>query len=143
MRLEGKNALSVKVLSCLSPLQVIGSAFNDEITGDANANIIHAGDGDDVINARNGNDIIFGEAGKDTLFGENGDDFLVGGTDADRLNGGAGNDTASYFTSATRVAVSLTAGKGWAGDAKGDRLSDIENLEGSEFEDLLIGDNLN
>ncbi|MHC5737927.1 hypothetical protein [Nostoc sp.] len=119
---------------------VIGSAFNDDIIGDAQANIIHAGDGDDVVKARNGNDIIFGEGGKDTLSGENGDDFLVGGTDADNLNGGDGNDTASYFTSATRVSVSLTTGTGWAGDAKGDRLQAIENLEGSEFEDLLIGD---
>ncbi len=119
---------------------VIGSAFNDEIIGDAQANIIHAGEGNDVVNARNGNDIIFGEGGKDTLSGENGDDFLVGGTDADNLNGGEGNDTASYFTSAMRVSVSLTTGTGWAGDAKGDRLEAIENLEGSEFEDLLIGD---
>jgi Ca2+-binding RTX toxin-like protein len=122
---------------------VVGSAFNDEIIGDANANIIHAGDGDDVVNARDGNDIIFGEAGKDTIFGENGDDFLVGGTDADILNGGSGNDTASYFTSATPVSVSLTTGTGWAGDAKGDQLIGIENLEGSEFEDLLIGDSGN
>jgi Ca2+-binding RTX toxin-like protein len=119
---------------------IIGSAFNDEIIGDANANIIHAGDGDDVVNARDGNDIIFGEGGKDTIFGEKGDDFLVGGTDADILNGGSGNDTASYFTSATPVSVSLTTGTGWAGDAKGDQLIGIENLEGSEFEDLLIGD---
>ena len=58
----------------------------------------------------------------------------------DRLNGGEGNDTVSYFTSAVAVSVSLTTGTGWAGDAKGDRLQAIENLEGSEFEDLLFGD---
>ena len=96
---------------------VVGSAFNDEIIGDAQANIIHAGEGDDVVNARDGNDIIFGEAGNDILLGENGNDFLVGGTDADNLNGGDGNDTVSYFTSATPVSVSLTTGTGWAGDA--------------------------
>ena len=58
----------------------------------------------------------------------------------DRLNGGEGNDTVSYFTSAIAVSVSLTTGTGWAGDAKGDRFQAIENLEGSEFEDLLFGD---
>ncbi|WP_199784696.1 calcium-binding protein [Nostoc sp. 'Lobaria pulmonaria (5183) cyanobiont'] len=79
--------------------------------------LIHAGDGNDIVKARNGNEIIFGEGGKDTLLGENGNDFLVGSTDADRLNGGKGNDTASYFTSAIAVSVSLTTGTGWAGDA--------------------------
>jgi Ca2+-binding RTX toxin-like protein len=122
---------------------VIGSFFDDEILGDAKANIIHAGEGDDIVQARDGYDTIFGEQGQDGLFGENGDDFLVGGKDADTLNGGAGNDTASYFTSATAVAVSLTTGTGWSGDADGDRLEAIENLEGSEFEDLLIGNQLN
>ncbi|WP_373543750.1 calcium-binding protein, partial [Chamaesiphon sp.] len=122
---------------------VVGSAFNDEIIGDSQANIINAGAGNDIVNARSGNDIIFGEAGADSLFGQNGNDFLVGGTDADLLDGGEGNDTASYFTSATPVSVSLTTGTGWAGDAQGDRLQAIENLEGSEFEDLLIGDSGN
>jgi Ca2+-binding RTX toxin-like protein len=122
---------------------VIGSFFDDEIIGDAKANIIHAGEGNDRVEGRDGNDIIFGEQGEDALYGENGDDFLVGGTEADVLNGGAGNDTASYFTSATRVSVSLTTGTGWAGDAEGDRLETIENLEGSQFEDLLIGDSVN
>ncbi len=122
---------------------VIGSTLDDRIIGDAQANTIITGTGNDWVEARDGNDIIFGEQGQDTLFGENGNDFLVGGLDADILNGGADNDTASYFTSASPVAVSLTTGTGWAGDATGDRLTAIENLEGSEFEDLLIGDQIN
>jgi Ca2+-binding RTX toxin-like protein len=122
---------------------VIGSNSSDRVIGDANANTIITGTGDDWVEARDGNDIIFGEQGKDTLFAENGNDFLVGGKDADSLNGGAGNDTASYFTAASRVAVSLTTGKGWVGDAKGDRIEAIENLEGSDYEDLLIGNSIN
>ena len=122
---------------------VIGSQFNDTIIGDANDNTIFAGSGNDIVEARNGNDIIFGEDGLDSLEGEAGNDFLVGGRDADILDGGEGNDTASYFTSESRVSVSLTTGEGWFGDAKGDKLTAIENLEGSEFEDLLIGDRQN
>ena len=122
---------------------VTGSAGDDTIIGTDDANVIFAGAGNDKVSGRGGNDILFGEAGKDTLEGEAGDDFLVGGLDADVLNGGDGNDTASYFTSATPVSVSLTTGTGWAGDAKGDQLIGIENLEGSEFEDLLIGDSGN
>jgi Ca2+-binding RTX toxin-like protein len=122
---------------------VIGSEFNDTVIGDANDNTIFAGSGNDTVEARNGNDIIFGNDGLDSLQGEQGNDFLVGGRDADILDGGEGNDTASYFTSENRVSVSLTTGEGWFGDAKGDKLTAIENLEGSEFEDLLIGDNQN
>ncbi|MEQ8539349.1 MAG: hypothetical protein RIB93_18090 [Coleofasciculus sp. D1-CHI-01] len=122
---------------------VIGSNSSDRVIGDANANTIITGTGDDWVEARDGDDIIFGEQGKDTLFAENGNDFLVGGKDADSLNGGEGNDTASYFTAASRVAVSLTTGKGWVGDAKGDRIEAIENLEGSDYEDLLIGNSIN
>ena len=119
---------------------VVGSEFDDQIIGSEVDNIVHSGDGDDFVESRNGEDIIFGEAGKDTLYAEDGDDFLVGGEDGDILNGGNDVDTASYFTSSRGVAVSLETGKGWVGDAKRDQLSEIENLEGSEFEDFLYGD---
>jgi Ca2+-binding RTX toxin-like protein len=122
---------------------VVGSTFNDEITGDAKANTITSGDGNDLIFGRNGNDSIYGETGNDSIFAEVGYDLIVGGKDADTLDGGAGDDTASYFNSKTGVAVSLLTGKGWLGDAKGDTLTQIENLIGSEFIDTLIGDNGN
>jgi Ca2+-binding RTX toxin-like protein len=119
---------------------VVGSNFNDTITGSGVANIIFAGAGNDVVAGLSGDDILFGEAGRDTLQGGIDDDFLVGGADADILDGDYGIDTASYFNSSARVAVSLKTGAGRFGDAEGDRLEGIENLEGSEFEDLLTGD---
>jgi len=122
---------------------VVGSTFNDEVTGDAQANIITAGDGNDLVFGRNGNDSIFGETGEDTIFAEADDDLIVGGKDADYLDGGTGDDTASYFNSETGVAVSLLTGKGSLGDAKGDTLTQIENLIGSEFIDTLTGDDGN
>ncbi|NET20297.1 MULTISPECIES: hypothetical protein [unclassified Okeania] len=124
----------------LNTENVIGSDFNDTITGDEVDNIIHSGTGNDIVEARDGEDIIFGESGTDDIKGEDGNDFIVGGKDPDKLDGGNDNDTASYFTSESRVHVSLFDGKGWAGDAKKDTLTNIENLEGSEYEDLLIGD---
>ncbi|GGA31610.1 hypothetical protein [Okeania sp. KiyG1] len=127
----------------LNTENVIGSDFNDTVTGDQKDNIIHSGTGNDIIEARDGEDIIFGEEGKDHIKGEDGNDFIVGGKNADKLDGGNDNDTASYFTSESRVHVSLQQGKGWAGDSKKDTLKNIENLEGSEYEDLLIGDKQN
>ena len=121
---------------------VIGSEFDDDITGNEQANIIMAGAGDDLVSARAGSDIMFGEEGRDALFGEQGDDFLVGDEEGDHLDGGDGNDTASYFTATSEVIASLTLSRGTKGDARGDKFESIENLEGSHYDDLLVGDSI-
>jgi Ca2+-binding RTX toxin-like protein len=92
---------------------LIGSAHDDTLRGDAGANLLQGGAGDDVLEGRGG---------------------------ADMLQGGEGNDTATYANSSAGVNVSLGTGQGSGGDAQGDRLQDIENLTGSAFNDLLIGD---
>ena len=56
------------------------------------------------------------------------------------LYGGIGSDTANYATSSGRVWVDLTTGVGYLGDAAGDQLYDIENVYGSSFNDMLVGD---
>ena len=48
---------------------VIGTTFNDTITGSNDANLIDAGAGDDSINAGAGNDTVYGGAGNDTIIG--------------------------------------------------------------------------
>jgi Ca2+-binding RTX toxin-like protein len=92
---------------------VVGSAFNDVLTGDGNAN---------------------------TLTGGAGNDTLAGGIGADALNGGAGSDTADYSTSGAAVSVNLQTGSSSGGDAQGDTLNSIENVIGSAFADMLTGD---
>ena len=72
------------------------------------------------------------------LTGNSAANVLIGGAGADTLDGGGG-DTASYTTSSVGVAVSLATGTASGGDAQGDRLSNIENLTGSNFNDTLEG----
>ncbi|AFZ01222.1 M10 family metallopeptidase C-terminal domain-containing protein [Calothrix sp. PCC 6303] len=126
---------------------VIGSQFADRLIGDSNANTILGGDGNDIIEGKEGSDRLFGENGNDEIFGGIGNDYLVGGTGtgwfSDILDGGTGNDTASYITATSGVAASLAEGTGWQGDATGDKFISIENLEGSSYNDFLIGDNSN
>jgi Ca2+-binding RTX toxin-like protein len=74
------------------------------------------------------------------LLGLDGDDTLTGGAGGDTLQGGQGSDTASYKTSAERVIVSLMTDTAGGGDADGDQLDSIENLMGSEYADVLSGD---
>lgn len=113
---------------------LIGTAFGDTLGGDAAAN---------RLEGRGGNDRLEGRAGDDVLAGGLGNDSLEGGEGADTLDGGEGIDTADYFLSSAAVQVSLAGGTASGGDAGGDQLTSIENLTGSDFDDVLIGDSGN
>lgn len=119
---------------------VRGSNFADIITGSAARNIILGQSGDDLIDGAGGNDVLYGEAGDDTLIGGDQQDTFYGGAGADLIDGRGGNDWVRYSDAASGVAVSLLAGTGTAGDAAGDVLRDVEWLWGSEFDDVLAGD---
>jgi len=99
-----------------------GSSFTDTMSGDGAGNKLDGGGGDDFLYAGAGNDTLTGGAGADSLFGD------------------IGNDTASYEHSRAAVTVNLAQHTASGGDAEGDFLSMIENLEGSAFADRLTGD---
>ncbi|MGV6800861.1 MAG: calcium-binding protein, partial [bacterium] len=110
-----------------------GSAFDDRLTGDNLVNnVLYGGDGADKL---------YGRGGDDSLFGELGDDKLNGGLGADILNGSFGFDAAMYDLASSAVSVSLMTGTGTLGEALGDTLISIERLVGSDFDDVLEGDN--
>ncbi len=92
---------------------LIGSSYNDTLTGDADDNSLNGG------------------AGNDVLAGGGGNDSLIGGT---------GTDTADYTASGAGVTVNLGAGTAFGGDASGDVLTQIENLLGTTYADILTGD---
>jgi Ca2+-binding RTX toxin-like protein len=79
----------------------------------------------------NANDVLIGTSANDTFQGMLGADYLFGGN---------GNDTAIYLDSLAGVYVNLAAGTGDFGSAEGDTLVYIENVQGSVFGDLLVGD---
>lgn len=84
-------------------------------------------------------DFLFGNASANVLTGGNGDDWLSGRGGADTLDGGAGTNSASYYGSIEGVNVDLSTGQGTGGDAEGDVLIRIENVRGSEYNDVLKG----
>lgn len=82
-----------------------------------------------------------GNAAANTLNGGSGDDVLAGRGGDDRLVGGAGVDTASYAEAVSAVRAQLNTGRSSQdGDGGVDTFSGIENLTGSAFDDVLIGD---
>lgn len=126
----------------------VGSAFGDSfsatngdtwfISGYAGDDVLSGADLFDFLYGGDGNDFLSGLGGLDQLFGGNGDDVLVGGLGADVLSGGNGNDTASYRSSALGVTVDLLA-TGVGGDAQGDTYISIENINDSNQNDVLRG----
>ncbi|MDF1734312.1 MAG: tandem-95 repeat protein [Minwuia sp.] len=80
-----------------------GSAFNDTLTGDSNANVLSGGAGEDTLQGNLGEDTLFGGDGNDSLLGDSvfvdasdAADFLFGGDGDDTLNGGE-NDGADVL----------------------------------------------
>jgi serralysin len=107
-----------------------GTESDDWLSGNIGSNTIH-GLGDD--------DLIFGWESVDFLFGGDGDDIIDGGPGADLIDGGPGNNTASHANAAARVLVDLLAPHTNAGEATGDTPTNIQNLNGSRFNDILYG----
>ena len=91
-----------------------------------------------------GADTLRGDENANKLWGWEGNDVLEGRGGADTLDGGSDNDTASYAHSPGGVTVDLTLTGPQATennhDAAGDTLIGIENLEGSNYADILMGD---
>ncbi|CAN5286541.1 calcium-binding protein [soil metagenome] len=108
-----------------------GTNFDDTLIGDGADNWFVGGGNQDTLIGADGNDYLDGGAGGDILDGGAGDDYL---------DGGAGTDTASYIdaTSGVTVDLRITAAQDTVG-AGIDTLVLIENVTGSNFNDVLIG----
>jgi hypothetical protein len=82
----------------LSPLEgvklenVIGTEWNDQITGNGSANHLNGLGGNDTLRGGDENDTLNGGEGDDHLYGEGGNDILLGGSGADYGKGGTGDD---------------------------------------------------
>jgi Ca2+-binding RTX toxin-like protein len=108
------------------------------INGTDNSDTIHI-----LSGVTNYGDIVYAWDGDDYVYGLGGDDWLYGGDGADYLDGGGGSgDWARYGTSDAPVIVSLATGLGFGGEAEGDQLVRIENLAGTDGDDVLVGNGL-
>ena len=92
-----------------------------------------------TINGTSNADTLAGTSAADIIYGFAGNDTLRGLGGADALDGGSGIDSAMYTDSAAGLSVSLATGVGFGGSAQGDTLVSIENLYGSNYDDMLIG----
>jgi len=110
--------------------KVIGTDFDDTITGDDGRNELEGGDGDDILN---------GGRARDVLRGGEGNDILDGGRGWDTIDGGFGFDTLTYASSTKGVIVNMNRG----GDETSgiEVTSGLERVIGSSKRDKLRADN--
>ena len=134
--------------------RILGGLGNDNIKGGLGNDTINGGAGNDIINGGDGNNIITGGLGNDTMIGGTGDDTFIAGPGVDSITGGAnsafvfgaffatgfvGGDWLSYADSTTAVGVDITSSGAALGGALGDTWTGVENLQGSNFNDVLVG----
>jgi serralysin len=110
----------------------------ENATGGSGHDSIKGNVADNVLNGGAGNDGLTGAAGNDTLIGGAGNDWLDGGTGADLMNGEDGWDVASYMSATSGVTVDMTTNAN-GGAAAGDRILNVEVLQGTNHNDRLTG----
>lgn len=136
----------------ISPVAGPGAfAGNDLLRGEADADTIHGGQGDDDIAGAGGIDLlhgdggadlihgdaegdkIFGDDGNDELYGDDGVDIMRGGKGADRMFGNAEGDE-MHGDSGADVMLGNLGADTMRGGIDGDCMA------GNEDEDTMLGD---
>lgn len=124
------------------------TANGDSIVLGSGSDTVYGLAGNDSVHGGGGNDHLYGEAGNDSLDGGAGNDLMVGGAGNDTISGGDDEntvDTVSYQYASKGVAVDLSAPLSGSfnaivDDSDSDVLSDIQNINGSDYSDTLMGD---
>ncbi|MEG4072392.1 calcium-binding protein [Microcoleus sp. Pol14C2] len=112
---------------------LIGSLFNDTISGGAGDDTLLSRDGDDLLRGDDGNDSLNGGAGKDIVEGGRGNDTARGGKDDDLVSGDQGDDVA--FGDQGNDLVLGSEGNDTLYGGKGN-----DCLRGGGEDDLIFGD---
>ncbi|MDA8543368.1 hypothetical protein N9K64_06270 [Rhodobacteraceae bacterium] len=112
------------------------------ITGTVGDDELYGGDGDDNLQSGSGDDELYGGAGNDEVYGEAGDDTILGGLGNDWIDGGDGNDRLAFWdvNYTEGIQVDLSAGTTLDQFGSVDTLLNIENANGTDFDDSLLGD---
>lgn len=88
-----------------------GGAGNDQISGYGGEDRIYGESGDDVIFGGAQDDYLFGDVGNDSIYGEEGNDILISGGGDDVIDGGIGNDSLDGGAGNDVYVFGLSAGK--------------------------------
>lgn len=149
---SGTDTISFASITSTSGVKLTLGTYN--ITSKVSAQTTASGGSSDkVSNVEN----ITGSKNTDTLTGNAADNVIDGGADtaADVINGGAGTDTISFALIAGTIGVTFALGAYNAtakttaqtiakiGATSTDKVSNVENITGSKYADVLTGNDDN
>eukprot|EP00831_Metopus_contortus_P035798 TRINITY_DN28472_c0_g2_i1.p4 TRINITY_DN28472_c0_g2~~TRINITY_DN28472_c0_g2_i1.p4 ORF type:complete len:641 (-),score=199.44 TRINITY_DN28472_c0_g2_i1:101-2023(-) len=134
--LDGGAGFDTLDYSTSSAAVVVSLAEQAASGGDAQGDTLA---GFEAVIGSNYNDTLTGDAGNNTLKGGAGTDVLTGNAGADILDGGSGVDFANYNLSAAGISIDLANNVISGGDAQGDTLIGIEGIIGTNYDDTLQG----
>jgi Ca2+-binding RTX toxin-like protein len=134
--------------SLVSIESVNGSQYADELIGDEVRNWLGGGDGDDLLSGMGGDDSMDGHNGNDIMFGGLGNDWFRGSSGNDEMHGADGWDWIDYWgeignsSEWGKRGVFVDLANNTAIDNWGyvDTFSEIEAVSGSNFDDVILGD---
>ncbi|AFJ48176.1 peroxidase family protein [Shimwellia blattae] len=92
------NALANVITGGAGNDYLFGMGGNDQLLGGGGNDFLDGADGADNLQGGTGNDVMTGGAGADTLSGGNGNDILNGQEGNDILDGGGGSDIFAFST---------------------------------------------
>ncbi|MFC5515511.1 calcium-binding protein [Kaistia terrae] len=134
---DGPVSLDIRPWTTLGSKIVNVESF--DVSGASGNDVLFGGNGDDTFRGNGGDDVLRGGKGNDWLMGGDGNDVLDGGAGADRLEGGEGKDRVDYGNSTAGIDVNLDRASQIGGFAHGDVLVGIEDVWGSNYNDVLVG----
>ncbi len=149
--LAGEDSFSASGFPPTTSIVELGGEGGDALHGTEAEDVLVDGPGNDTANAGGGDDALPNNQGEDRLFAEAGNDLFISNTvcEGDLLDGGEGRDNANWANFSEPVSLDLaegSAGRVGAGGAPGcggdpkTTLHAIEDIEGSNHDDTLIGD---
>lgn len=150
--LGGNDVLSASDFPPSTSVTLLGGDGSDQLTGGTTEDALVDGPGDDSASASSGDDALPNNAGKDTLDAGPGEDLFVSDDvcSGDSLDGGSERDNANWANFDSAIAIDMGAGSageiGLGGQPQCPtptlltRLAGIEDTEGTNLGDVMVGD---
>ena len=124
-----------------------GSTISLTLNGHGGSDQLTGGDGSDVLSGGDEDDTLDGGSGDDQVNGGGGNDMLLHSAGADSFDGGQGQDTLNFgavgepsLPGLAALTIDLEDGTVSVGPFISDTVTDVENIIGSAWRDLVSGD---
>jgi Ca2+-binding RTX toxin-like protein len=150
--LAGDDTLVASNFPETTSVVLLGGEGGDGLTGGATEDALVDGAGNDVVDAGGADDAVPNNGGADSLHAGSGEDLFISNAvcDGDLLDGGPDRDNANWANFSSAVAIDMgqhaTGNPGAGGQPVCPSptllttLEAIEDTEGSNFDDTMVGD---